>query len=211
MSTGDMVSRVYRGFTGVDFRGEGFVYSRSPDALNVWKDYKETDSIRTRPGMALREEFGETVYGVFFFKGVMLVHSGTSLYSVKDGVQTLLYSGLKEERSSSFVYEGIWYFKDGKNYLQYDGTTIKSVEGYAPTTSIGRKPGGGGTVYEDVNLLTGRRINTFLADGESKVYLLDTLNIDTGFAPVVKVNGEVVTDYKVDYGNGKITFTPDAE
>lgn len=206
MSTGDMVSRVYRGFTGVDFRGEGFVYSRSPDALNVWKDYKETESIRTRPGMSLKEAFSDTVYGVFFFNGVMLVHSGTNLYKVENGTQTRLYSSLKEEKSSSFVYEGIWYFKDGKNYLQYDGTTIKAVEGYVPTTSIGRKPNSGGTMYEDVNLLSDRRINTFLADGESTGYNLDTPNIDIGFEPIVKVNGETVSDYMVDYGEGRITF-----
>ena len=203
----NMVSRQYAGFRGVDFRGEEIYLTRSPDSLNVWKDYKETESIRTRPGMALDTSFNDKVYGVFFYNGEMIVHSGTKLYKVVKGRKTELFSGLKAAVSDSFVYNNLWYFKDGKNYLQYDGSTIKAVEGYVPTTSIARKPGGGGTIYEDVNLLTGRRINTFLADGESKEYKLDTTNIDTGFAPIVKVNDKVVTDYKVDYGNGKITFT----
>lgn len=203
----NMVSRQYAGFRGVDFRGEEIYLTRSPDSLNVWKDYKETESIRTRPGMALNTAFSDKVYGVFFFNGAMIVHSGTKLYKVVGGKKTELYSGLKAAVSDSFVYNNLWYFKDGKNYLQYDGTEIKAVEGYVPTTTIGRKPNGGGTIYEDVNMLTGRRINTFLADGESKEYKLDTTNIDTGFAPIVKVNDKVVTDYKVDYGNGKITFT----
>ena len=137
----------------------------------------------------------------------MLVHSGTALYKVTGGTKTTLYTGLKEAVSDSFVYEGIWYFKDGKHYLQYDGTAIKEVEGYVPTTSIGRKPSGGGTIYEDVNMLTGRRINTFLADGISFDYVLDAMNIDTDFVPIVKVDGEVVKDYTVDYANGKISFT----
>ena len=203
----DIVSRQYAGFKGVDFRGEEIYLTRSPDSLNVWKDYKETESIRTRPGMALNTAFNDKVYGVFFFNGAMIVHSGTKLYKVVGGKKTELYSGLKASVSDSFVYNNLWYFKDGKNYLQYDGTEIKVVEGYVPTTTIGRKPNGGGTTYEDVNMLTGRRINTFLADGESKEYRLDTTNIDTGFAPIVKVNDKVVTNYKVDYGNGKITFT----
>lgn len=203
----NMVSRQYAGFRGVDFRGEEIYLTRSPDSLNVWKDYKETESIRTRPGMELNTSFNDKVYGVFFYNGEMIVHSGTKLYKVVKGRKTELFSGLKAAVSDSFVYNNLWYFKDGKNYLQYDGTTIKAVEGYVPTTSIARKPGGGGTIYEDVNLLTGRRINTFLADGESKEYKLDTTNIDTGFAPIVKVNDTVVSDYKVDYGNGKITFT----
>ena len=75
-----------------------------------------------------------------------------------------------------------------------------------PTTSIARKPAGGGTILEDVNLLSGRRINTFLADGTSTKYYLDAQNIDSDFTPIVKVNDEAVTDFTVDYTKGRITF-----
>lgn len=212
-NTGDLVSRIYGGFRGVDFRGEEINIVRSPDSLNVWKDYKETDSIRTRPGMVLQTAFDDPVYGIFFYNDMQLIHSGTKLYKVKDGVKTVLYSGLREGLSNSFTFENVWYFKDGIHYLQYDGSTIKEVVGYIPTTSIARKPAGGGTTYEDVNMLNGRRINTFLADGGSFDFLLDATNIDTDFAPIVKVDDKVVTsDYTVDFSAGKITFTkaPDA-
>ena len=69
------VNRIYSNFRGVDFRGEEINLIRSPDALNVWKDYKETESIRTRPEMELKESFSAPIYGVFFYKGTMLVHS----------------------------------------------------------------------------------------------------------------------------------------
>jgi len=208
VSTGDLISRIYGGFRGVDFRGEDINIIRSPDSLNVWKDYKEVDSIRTRPGMVLQTAFDAPIYGIFFYNDVQLVHSGNKLYKVKNGVKTELYSGLKESVSNSFTFENVWYFKDGKHYLRYDGSTIKEVEGYVPTTSIGRKPGGGGTTYEDVNMLQPRRINTFLGDGGSTDFLLDTTNIDTDFAPIVKVDDVVQTDgYKVDYAAGKISFT----
>ena len=209
---GTIISRVYSGFRGVDFRGEEINLVRSPDALNVWKDYRETDSIRTRPDLELKTSFNAPVYGVFFYKNFQLVHSGTKLYKVVNNTKTELYSGLKEAESNSFVFEDVWYFKDGKHYLQYDGTTIKEVEGYVPTTSIGRKPSGGGTIHEDVNMLTGRRINTFLADGMSFDFFLDAKNLDTDFAPIVKINDEVVSGYTVDYAAGKISFTkaPDA-
>ena len=211
----DIVSRIYSGFRGVDFRGEEINLVRSPDSLNVWKDYKETESIRTRPGMALHRSFTDPVYGVFFYKNMQLVHSGTKLYKVVNGESSVLFSGLKAAISNSFVYEDIWYFKDGIHYLQYDGTTIKEVVGYVPTTTIARKPMGGGTKYEDVNMISDRRINTFLADGASFSYFLDVINIDEDFVPIVKVNDEVVsTDkYTVDYAEGSITFTntpPDA-
>lgn len=204
---GDIISRVYNGFRGVDFRGDEINLVRSPDSVNVWKDYKETESIRTRPGLALGLDFSDPVYGIFFFNNTMLVHSGTKLYKVVNGTKTVLFEGLATAVSDSFIYENVWYFKDGKNYLQYDGTTIKEVEGYVPTTSIARKPAGGGTIYEDVNYLTGQRINTFLSDGESKEYFLDAKNIDADFPLLVKVDGVAVSNFTVDHANGKITFT----
>lgn len=207
--TGDLVSRIYGGFRGVDFRGEEINIIRSPDSLNVWKDYKETDSIRTRPGMELQTAFEDPVYGIFFYNDMQLVHSGTKLYKVKDGNKAVLYSGLKEGLSNGFTFENKWYFKDGEHYLVYDGSgNPVEVVGYVPTTSIGRKPAGGGTTYEDVNMLNGRRINTFLADGGSFDFLLDATNIDDDFEPIVKVEDKVVTSgYTVDYAEGKITFT----
>ena len=207
IDSGSLITRIYSSFRGVDFRGEEINLVRSPDSLNVLKDYKETESIRTRPAMELNLGFDAPVYGMFFYLDYMLVHSGTKLYRVKDGNKTVLFSGLKEAVSDGFVYENVWYFKDGKHYLQYDGTTIKEVEGYVPTTSIARRPAGGGTIHEDVNMLTGRRINTFLADGSSKVFALDAKNLDKDFKPIVKVDDVVVTNYTVDYDEGKITFS----
>jgi hypothetical protein len=206
----DVISRIYGGFRGADFRGEEVNLVRSPDCLNVYKDYKEIDSIRTRPDMELLKEFDQTVYGIFFYEAgsseMMLVHSGSKLYKVENGEKTELYSGANEARSNAFIYNNNWYFMDGANYLQFDGQAVTDVEGYVPTTSIGRKPAGGGATYEDVNMLTGKRKNTFLADGTSTEYFLDAQGIDTDFTPVVKVGDEIVDGCTVDYEAGKITF-----
>ena len=214
--TGDLITRVYSSFRGCDFRGEEVNLARSPDCLNVWRNYRKTSSIETRPALEQQLGFDESVYGVFFYKAgdtdMMLIHSGRSLYKVEDGVKSLLFSGLNEARSDSFVYNSTWYFKDGLHYLQYDGSEIKEVEGYIPTTSIGRKPAGGGATHEDVNLLTGKRINSFLADGESVAFYLDAQKIDESFQPVVKVDGATVSNYTVDFDGGVIKFStaPDA-
>lgn len=207
MSEAGTVSRIYNRFRGADFRGEEISLARSPDCLNVWRDYSEIESIRTRPAMELNTPFDDIVYGVFFFNGMMLVHSGTKLYCVDSSEKKEIYSGLNERRSNSFVYSNVWYFQDGKNYLQYDGENVIPVVGYVPTTSIARSPDGGGTMYEDVNLLSAGRINTFLADGKSKVYYLDSFNLDDAFRPIVKVNDDLVEDFSVDYEEGIITFT----
>ena len=198
---GTIISRVYSNFRGVDFRGDEINLSRSPDSLNMWKDYKETDSIRTRPDIEKKLTL-DNVYGVFFYNDMMLVHSGTKLY--KEG--TVIYEGLNPIVSDSFIYNNVWYFKDGKNYLKYDGTNINEVVGYIPTTSIARKPAGGGTMYEDINYLSSYRYNTFLADGTSKDYFLDEKELDE-VKPVVWVNDVETTDFTVNYTEGKITFT----
>lgn len=206
VETGDKITRIYANFRGVDFRGEEINLIRSPDSLNVWKDYKNTDSIRTRPGTVLNTDFDATVYGVFFFKGVMLVHSGTKLYKVVNGAKTVLFDGLNEIVSNGFIYENLWYFKDGKHYLVYDGDTMSEVVGYIPATTIGRKPGGGGSILEDVNMLSAYRINTFLGNGKDVDYYLDVMKLDTDYTPIITVDDVNVTDFTVDYEQGKITF-----
>lgn len=207
----DLVQRIYSNFRGADFRGEEINLVRSPDCLNVWKDYKETESIRTRPEMELKIDFDAPVRGIFFYKAasteMQIVHSGTKLYKIANGEKTVLKEGVNPTNSDSFIFNNIWYFKDGVNYLQYDGAEIKDVEGYVPMTSIARKPAGGGTIYEDVNLLSDYRKNSFLADGESKEYYLDAQNIDTDYVPEVTISDVATDEFTVDYAAGKITFT----
>ena len=209
----DIVSRIYANFRGVDFRGEEINLMRSPDSLNMWKDYKETESIRTRPEIELQVEFPAPVYGIFFYNGTQLVHSGKNLYTVTSGGRkNIVFSSMEETASSGFVFEDVFYIKDGKNYLKYDGTAASEVVGYIPTTSIARSPAGGGTVYEDVNMLSEYRYNSFLADGKSFDFYLDVTGIDEDFLPEVTVNGEAVgtENFTVDYKNGcvKMTYAP---
>lgn len=226
MSNAILVPRIYSNFRGVDFRGEEINLVRSPDSLNMWKDYKETDSIRTRPGVKFLVECGSTggepnsINGLYFYNDSVLIHADTLLLKVKDGVKETLvpFSGsldagamspsywLLNTRSHGFVYENKFYIMDGYSYYCYDGENMSKVEGYVPTTSIGRKPAGGGTPYEDVNLLSKWRINTFIGDGESTEYYLDAQNIDWQYRPVVTVNGTETSAFSADYVKGCVTF-----
>ena len=64
MATG--IKRTYADFTGVDFLNEPSLVSitRSSDALNVWKNYKDTDGtcIETRPGVRKIAKIGNKIY-----------------------------------------------------------------------------------------------------------------------------------------------------
>ena len=208
MDNDSIVTRIYNNFRGADFRGEEINLVRSPDCLNVWKDYKETESIRTRPGMKKAHRFTDAVYGIYFYNGEMLVHAGNKLYKGSE----VICEGLEEAPGNGFVYESNFYFKDKGHYLQYDGESIQDVAGYVPTTTIARKPIGGGTKYEDVNMLSDYRKNSFLSDGGSFEYYLDVTNIDEDFVPEVIYNDEPVsTDaYEVNYEEGYIKFLNEA-
>jgi hypothetical protein len=134
-----------------------------------------------------------------------------------DGSHYEVLSGLNESESQSFIFDDVFYFKDGKHYWKFDGKKEKQVveDAYVPTTTIARKPLGGGTKYEDVNMLSDYRKNSFLADGASFTFFLDTMNIDNDYQPEVIVNDKGVdpSEYTVDFAEGKIVFknyAPDA-
>lgn len=218
MSNVELIKRVYTNFRGVDFSNREVNLTRSPDSLNMWKNYKNNlgKCIETRPTMELFKEFNNSVFGLFFYKvgntEHTIVHCGTELIDIVNGEEKVLFTGMNPRRSYSFIINNIFYIKDGINYLEFDGVDCQPIVGYIPTTSIGRRPGpdGGGTIYEDVNMLTGFRKNSFCADGENTEYVLDAEGIDTDFSVIVLVNGEAKTegtDFSVNTTRGIITFT----
>jgi hypothetical protein len=217
--SGSLITRNYTNFRGVDFsnRKDEVSLYRSPDALNVWKNYKSSNGrcIETRPDIELIDTFENAVYGLFFYTintvDHMIVHSGTSLYDINLSTKerTLIkQNGMKPSKSQAFVSNNIFFIKDGLNYLEYDGETLKEVEGTVPVTFINCKPAGGGVAYQDHNMLSAKEQNWFLADGESVDYKLndkEVTSIDKVW--VNDVLKTVDTDYTVDLTLGKVIFT----
>lgn len=213
-SSGDLIKRNYSNFRGVDFSNKEVALYRSPDALNMWKNYKNSigKCIETRPDIRLYKELDNTPYGVYFFiiNNIehMIVHCGVSLYdynTVTNERKIIKATGMNPRKSQAFIFNNIFYIKDGINYLEYDGETCKEVEGYIPTTTTGMAPIGGGTDREVVNVLTPLRKNAFCADGESTEYHLDQPEIDNEEVKAW-INDVETTDFTVDYANGVITF-----
>lgn len=210
--SGSLITRNYTNFRGVDFsnRKDEVSLYRSPDSINMWKNYKNNrgQAIESRPDLDLVETYIDTIWGLFFYSygGAThkIVHAGTKLYDNKN----VIYDKMTAHKSQSFVYNSLLYIKDGTQYLVYDGKTVKEVEGYIPTTTISRSPSGGGTIYEDVNLLTGVRKNSFCADGVSKEYITDSEGFDADYKVRVWVNGkELTTGFTTTPSTGKVTFT----
>ena len=207
--SGNLVTRKVDTFAGVDFSNSDTNLSRSPDSLNMWKNYKNNSAgIETRPDMELVYEYNNTIFGLFFYEVGntihRIVHAGTKLYDNN----TEIFTGMNVSKSQSFIFNNILYIKDGINYLEYDGETIKEVEGTIPTTSIGDASGAGST-YQDVNLLTGLRKNLRIGDGETLEFKLDTENIDSNYTVTAKIGDLTYTqgvDLTVNAVKGTVTF-----
>ena len=178
IETGDKITRKYSNFRGVDFRGDECGLNRSPDSLNVWRNYKKLASIETRPGLE---------HVCTYQKGIrsMMWHDDKLYFLANDGFLHALDKDGTLWNELQFVgYKSIMFTFDGKLYAMgssgiVDVTEGRNVEPYIPTTSIGRKPSGGGKTHEDVNMLSPYRINTFLGDGESQRFVLDARELDT--------------------------------
>ena len=213
-------SRYYGGFRGVDFATDHTLVAdnRFPYAVNMYKDYISGagQGIETIPGFRRRFEAPNHghIYGIHSFKNTIgvqkvLIHAGTVLYDwqsfgtdeEKNEIQIhSLYSGMKEKDSISFIFNNRLYILDGKNYLVYDGETVRAVKdnAYVPTTYINIIPAGEnadiGTEYEQRNMLSPYFKHTFIADGETKTFKLNEQNLDD--ITEVKVYGIVVTDFE---------------
>lgn len=147
------IRRVYSDFRGVDFANDPslVLLSRSPDALNVWKNYKDTQGscIESRPGYRELANFEDKINGMYFYNDKVLIHSGTNLYlwdnfpSEPTTLLAPLKNNMNDAKSTFAIFNEKLYIVDGANYLVYDGTTLKNVsddDPYIPTTTISRSP-----------------------------------------------------------------------
>ena len=132
---------------------------------------------------------------------------GGHLYKTIAGVNTDL--GTLTDAKTNFFYFGTKvYIQNATEYKSFDGTNLIDVVGYVPKIAIGTPPTGGGTPFENINLLNGQKSQTFNSDGTATAYTIaeqDVTSIDS-----VTVNGDLKaldTDYTQNLTTGVITFT----
>lgn len=229
-----LMTRIYSNLAGCDFTNDPakVALNRSPNCVNMYKDYTDTQGncVQTRQGLALVFQYinpDETldlikINGMCRYEKdgntIILVHAKNYLffweYPSESGYeqnQNLITKNMNDARSSFAIFNNKVYINDGKNYLVYDGTTLTDVseDAFVPTTTISRRPDGGGVIYQAVNVLTSRRKNSFCADGESTDYYLDTTLLDEDGEVKVYINDilQETTTYSVNKVTGCITFT----
>lgn len=67
-NSGYLITRRYGDFKGLDCRDGEISLNRSPDTLNMWRNYKSSNMLETRPDIVLSTQFDNPVYGLFFMK-----------------------------------------------------------------------------------------------------------------------------------------------
>lgn len=142
--------------------------------------------------------------GAFFFLFANNGHlwSGNLVDGTKTDLGTLTDAPTRFLPFGSKVYT--W---NGHEFKGFDGTTYAVVVGYRPLIAINTPPSGGGTLFEQINVLTGAKHQTFSPNGTDKVFQLAETAIDS--VDFVKINGvlkTLTTDYTVDLPTGKVTF-----
>ena len=206
-------------FLGVDFTNQpnNVDTKRSPDATNMIRDVP--GKVRKRMGWHTMYELDGRINGYHSLNGKPpLIHAGTKLYRVEGGECTPIYTDAADERSKSWEFDKKIVIADGKALLVYDGETVKkaSEDAKIPVLTISRAPNGGGTSYEDLNLLQPKWEEDFLVDAnhkDEKVFQLSFENLDSTAVTVQVMNssGNWVakkenTDFTVNRSTGTVTF-----
>lgn len=200
-------------FHGVDFTNSptNVDEKKSPNAPNMIRDVP--GKVRKSMGWHTVKQYSERINGVHFRREDTdgLVHSGTKLYKGDDEV----YSEANDERSQGWQFGENLYIVDGKALLTYDGTDVKltSTAAKIPTLTIAKSPTGGGTPFEDLNLIQPAFIELFAGTETDKVYSMTFSGLDAVvLVEKLQSNGtwktlSAGTDYTVDLATGKVTFT----
>lgn len=209
-------------FLGVDF-------TNSSAAIDIRRTPNGKNMIRSVPGKVRKslgwttqktykvDNVGQKINGCHFLRGetTYLIHAGTKLYNG----DTVVYSGMNNARSMSWEFAKKLYIVDGKqmivvskNGTTYSATTVESVA-YIPTLTISKDPAGGGTAYEDLNLLQPGFTESFLGQSGVTDYSLSFGGLDQTAvtAQVLDAQGEWQdlvedTDFTVDRTTGTVSF-----
>lgn len=143
---------------------------------------------------------------------VFLAAAGGKLWRIVDDYETAPEVLGNIDTTSDvhfFGFSEIVYMLNGKQYLQWDGTELKEVEGYIPLVRIAVTPDGLGENLEQINKLSGKRRLWISPDGEGTVFTLpekDVQSID--YVKDLKTNELLAANsYTVDLAAGTVTFT----
>ena len=116
-----------------------------------------------------------------------------------------LIGNIPDYEASFFTFDKKVYILCG-NYMSWDGTSLSEVEGYTPLVFINTPPTGGGLVYEEINVLSNKKHQTFNGNGTSTTYQLAQKEISSVNKILIGGIQQGTNTYSVNTTNGTVTF-----
>ena len=133
-------------------------------------------------------------------------------YENWDSIQPTLIGTIGTSTDVSFfTFDKKVYILSGK-YQSWDGTTLEEVEGYTPLVFINTPPSGGGLIYDEINMLSPKKHQTFNGDGTSTVYHIaqnysvSKKDLDSIYKVLVGGIEQPTSAYTTDLHSGTVTF-----
>lgn len=210
-------------FLGVDLTNQpsNVEKNKSPNAENMIREVP--GKVRKRMGWHTLQKMDARINAYHSLTGKKsLIHAGTKLYQIDGAAGTLnrtapkeLYNAMADDRSESWEFGNKLYIADGKTLLIYDGETVKTAQSVArvPLITIAKAPAGGGTQYENLNLLQPKFEERFAGTESDTVYHLSFAGLDstTVEAEVLDSSGNwrkktENVDFSVNRATGEVTF-----
>ena len=185
--------------------------SGNMDNFYITNDYK----LRKIYGYNSIYDFGTPIKGMYTTnlggtEYLLIATDGKLYYFTKNqleanllGLTPTLIGNIPDNEVSFFTFDKKVYILCGQ-YMSWDGTTLQEVEGYTPLVFINSKPTGGGVVYDEINMLSPKKHQTFNGDGSSTAFHIAQQGVTS--IDKVLVDGEETTNYTTDLANGIVTF-----
>lgn len=218
----DIAPFVIKNFLGLNITKTGDTQIKDGESGNmdnfvITNDYK----LKKADGYKTVFNFETPIRGLYEYKTglytYLLIATNGKLYQIEksdldddstwEQLTPTEIGSITDSDTTFFLFDGKVYILTGSEYKSYDGTTLKDVEGYVPLVFIGSSPAGGGTEYDPINILTGKKHQQFNGDGTATQYLLAQTNIDNVYKVIV--NGSEISSsaYSVDTSTGIVTFS----
>jgi len=198
--------------------------------MSFSENYRYTPNfkVKKRPGHHTFIDFGvdqdvQGIWqGVIGGKDVMLTVWDGNVYEYDMSVITVttaiadliteltvsIIGTLTDLKTQIFWFNSKVYFRNGIEYKEYDGTTFQDVVPYVPTVALNAPPAGGGTLFEEINLLSGTKIQTFIGDGVATLYQLAEAGLDADLL-IAYIDGVLkveTVDFTVNRALGQPTW-----
>ena len=163
-------------FKGVDFTSSPLQVDkrRSTNVKNIINNNGYNES---RNGYEVLNKIGIRINGVWNIDtdngDLFLIHSGTKLYQCNSdfGESVVILTGMNDSISKGVYFNEYLLIFDGIRtvvFSKFDGINYQAkfldTCGYIPITSIARDRNGGGTAYEQENLISPYQVNMFLTE-----------------------------------------------